>query len=82
MSQTRVPTSQDVPEIEIADTRSGMSAEVLGKSFRPLFSTKGERGTGMGLATCYSIARRHGGEIEVRSVLGEGSVFTVRLPAA
>lgn len=70
------------PSVEITDTGSGMSAEVLGKIFRPLFSTKGERGTGMGLATCYSIVRRHGGEIEVRSVLGEGSVFTVRLPAA
>ncbi|MBC7929077.1 MAG: PAS domain-containing protein [Rubrivivax sp.] len=68
--------------VEITDTGQGMSAEVLSKIFRPLFTTKGERGTGMGLATCYAIVRRHGGEIEVKSTEGKGTTFTVRLPAA
>ncbi len=68
--------------VEVSDAGQGMSAEVLGKIFRPLFTTKGERGTGMGLATCYGIVRRHGGEIEVRSTEGAGTTFIVRLPSA
>jgi photoactive yellow protein len=67
---------------EVSDTGTGMSQEVKEKLFRPLFTTKGERGTGLGLATCYAILRRHGGDIEVRSAPGEGTTFTVKLPAA
>ncbi|MFN2454366.1 MAG: ATP-binding protein [Pyrinomonadaceae bacterium] len=58
-----------------------MSLEAMDKLFRPLFTTKGERGTGLGLATCYAIVRRHGGDIEVSSEAGHGAKFTVRLPA-
>jgi signal transduction histidine kinase len=68
--------------VEISDTGTGMSAEVKEKLFRPLFTTKGERGTGLGLATCYAILRRHGGDIEVESAPGEGTTFIVRLPIA
>lgn len=53
--------------VEISDTGTGMSLDVQQKLFRPLFTTKGERGTGLGLATCYAILRRHGGDIEVKS---------------
>lgn len=67
---------------EVSDTGTGMSDEVQEKIFRPLFTTKGERGTGLGLATCYAIVRRHGGDIEVKSALGEGTTFTVGLPVA
>ena len=67
---------------EVSDTGTGMSVEVREKLFRPLFTTKGERGTGLGLATCYAILRRHGGDIDVKSAPGEGTTFTVRLPAA
>ena len=67
---------------EIRDTGSGMSKEVQEKLFRPLFTTKGERGTGLGLATCYAILRRHGGDIEVESAPGEGTAFIVKLPVA
>lgn len=67
---------------EVSDTGTGMSIEVKEKLFRPLFTTKGERGTGLGLATCYAILRRHGGDIEVRSAPNEGTTFIVRLPVA
>jgi signal transduction histidine kinase len=67
---------------EVSDTGRGMSEEVLNKMFMPLFSTKGERGTGMGLATCYAIVRRHGGDIQVKSAQGAGTTFTVRLPSS
>lgn len=68
--------------VEVSDTGTGMSAEVMKKLFRPLFTTKGERGTGLGLATCYAIVRRHHGDLEVSSVEGKGTTFTLRLPVA
>jgi photoactive yellow protein len=68
--------------VEISDTGTGISAEVQGKLFHPLFTTKGEKGTGLGLATCYAILRRHGGDISVKSAPGQGTDFSVRLPAA
>jgi two-component system cell cycle sensor histidine kinase/response regulator CckA len=68
--------------VEVRDTGKGMDAEVQEKLFRPLFTTKGERGTGLGLATCYGIIRRYGGDIMVKSAPGEGATFTVSLPSA
>jgi two-component system sensor histidine kinase AtoS len=66
--------------VEVRDTGAGMPKDVQEKLFRPFFTTKGERGTGLGLATCYAIVRRHGGDIEVESAPHEGTTFTVRLP--
>lgn len=66
--------------VDVSDTGTGISPEVQEKLFRPLFTTKGEKGTGLGLATCYAILRRHGGDIQVKSTPGEGTDFTVRLP--
>jgi signal transduction histidine kinase len=66
--------------VEVSDTGAGMSQDVQEKLFRPFFTTKGEKGTGLGLATCYAIVRRHGGDIEVSSAPGEGTTFTIRLP--
>jgi CheY-like chemotaxis protein len=63
--------------IEVADTGSGMSAETLRRCMEPFFTTKGERGTGLGLAMVYGIVQRHGAEIEINSVVGKGT--TVRL---
>lgn len=76
--RTRAEAEHNV--VEVSDTGQGMSRDVREKLFRPFFSTKGERGTGLGLATGYAIVRRHGGEIEVASTSGEGTTFTVRLP--
>jgi two-component system, cell cycle sensor histidine kinase and response regulator CckA len=68
--------------VEVCDTGTGINPEVQEKLFRPLFTTKGEKGTGLGLATCYAILRRYGGDIQVESALGEGTDFIVRLPVA
>jgi len=57
-----------------------MSAEVQRRVFDPLFSTKGERGTGMGLAVAAGILREHGGTIAVHSELGKGTRFTLGFP--
>jgi two-component system NtrC family sensor kinase len=68
--------------VEVSDTGTGMSAEVQEKLFRTLFTTKGERGAGLGLARAYAIVRRHGGDIQFESAPGAGTTFTVRLPLA
>jgi PAS domain S-box-containing protein len=66
--------------ISIADQGTGIPANVLPRIFDPFFTTK-QKGTGLGLATCYSIVNRHGGCLEVESELGKGSTFHVHLPA-
>lgn len=68
-------------EVDISDTGAGIPEENLGKIFDPFFTTKkvGE-GTGLGLSICLGIVERHRGEIKVKSKVGEGSTFTVRLP--
>ncbi|HEY6947451.1 MAG TPA: ATP-binding protein, partial [Gemmatimonadales bacterium] len=67
----------------IADTGSGMSAEVLSHLFEPFYTTKAHgEGTGLGLATVYGIVRQAGGTVVVESRPGQGSTFTVYLPRA
>jgi len=68
-------------EICIRDSGVGIPAEYLPRIFDPYFTTK-ERGSGLGLATCYSIIRNHEGIIEVRSEVGKGSTFSIYLPVA
>ena len=68
--------------IEVSDTGAGMSPAVLSHLFEPFFSTKGMRGTGLGLATSHGIAVRAGGGLTVHSVEGKGSTFWVVLPLA
>ncbi|MBI5628970.1 MAG: GAF domain-containing protein, partial [Candidatus Rokubacteria bacterium] len=64
----------------VSDTGIGMTEDVRQRIFDPFFTTKARRGTGLGLSIVYGIITRHGGEIEVRSQVGQGSVFTMRLP--
>ncbi len=66
--------------LSVEDEGCGVSAENLPRIFDPFFSTK-EHGTGLGLATCYSIIRKHRGRITVDSVPGVGTVFRILLPA-
>lgn len=68
--------------LTVADTGTGMPESVRRRIFEPFFSTKGERGSGLGLAMTYSIVKRHGGDIQVESEAGLGTTFTIALPAA
>jgi nitrogen-specific signal transduction histidine kinase len=65
---------------EVRDNGSGIAAEKINEIFRPFVSTKGARGTGLGLAVSRKILREHGGDILVRSQAGQGSLFILRLP--
>lgn len=69
--------------VRVADSGEGIAPENLGRIFDPFFTTKPEgKGVGLGLAVSYGIVQAHGGEIEVKSRVGEGTAFTVTLPAA
>jgi signal transduction histidine kinase len=74
--------SHDAESVIIAaeDTGCGMSDETRRRVLEPFFTTKGTRGTGLGLAVSWGIVKRHGGTIEIESTLGLGSVFMIRLP--
>ncbi len=68
-------------EIVFTETGLGIPEEHLNNIFDPFFTTKGPRkGTGLGLAISYGIIKKHGGDIEVKSAVGQGSTFIVRLP--
>ena len=67
--------------IAVTDHGSGIPAEHLDRIFDPFFTTK-QKGSGLGLATSFSIARNHGGHLSVESVLGFGSTFYFYLPAS
>lgn len=69
--------------IEVSDTGTGIDPANLGRIFEPFFSTKPPgQGTGLGLATVQGVIAQMGGKVGVRSILGEGSVFSLILPAA
>lgn len=67
-------------EIKIKDTGCGISREDLPRIFEPFFSTKGQKGTGLGLAVIWGIIDNHNGTINVESEVGEGTTFIIRLP--
>jgi len=73
--------SEEAVEIAFSDTGPGIPPERLAHIFDPFFTTK-ERGTGLGLSVVYGIVDRHGGEVDVRSEVGKGTSFTIRLPIA
>ena len=65
---------------EVFDNGVGMDSETVEKIFTPFFSSKGRKGTGLGLFISNKIIEQHGGTIRVRSTPGQGTLFTIRLP--
>jgi len=70
----------DMVAITIADNGQGIPKENLRQIFEPFFTTKKEYGTGLGLSITYGIVEKLGGEIKVKSEMGQGTSFTVTLP--
>jgi len=66
--------------LEVADTGVGMDEETRRKCLEPFFTTKGERGTGLGLAMVYGALRRHGADIHIESAPGQGTRFLLTFP--
>jgi len=76
----RVAGEGEWASIAVRDTGVGMAEDMRRRVFEPFFTSKGPRGTGLGLAVSWGIVTRHGGTIEVESAPGAGSTFVVRLP--
>jgi two-component system, cell cycle sensor histidine kinase and response regulator CckA len=68
-------------DVSITDHGPGINGEHLEKIFDPFFTTR-DNGTGLGLSSAYSIAKRHGGALRAESVVGRGTTFHVLIPAA
>jgi signal transduction histidine kinase len=66
--------------IEVADNGSGIQPSMMRHMFELFHSTKGNRGTGLGLAVAKKIVDEHEGSISLKSAPGEGATFTIRLP--
>ena len=70
----------DTAVLEVADTGTGMTKETRQRCLEPFYSTKGERGTGLGLSMVFGIVQRHSGSLDIRSELGKGTAFIITLP--
>ena len=68
-------------KVSVADQGGGIDPQDLDKIFDPYFTTK-QQGSGLGLASCYSIIKKHDGTIKATSKSGKGATFTITLPAA
>jgi len=72
--------SDDYFELEVSDTGCGMDQDTLKVLFTKFFSTKGSKGTGLGLPVVHKIVKEHQGSITVKSEPGQGTTFSMRLP--
>jgi len=78
---TTRPARDGAVAIEVEDNGKGIAPDALPKIFDPFYTTKEPgKGTGLGLSIAYKIVAQHGGHIDVRSTLGEGTTVTVTLP--
>jgi signal transduction histidine kinase/CheY-like chemotaxis protein len=66
--------------VDVGDDGAGMDEETRRRCMEPFFTTKGERGTGLGLAMVYGVARRHNAEVEIESAVGKGTVVSLSFP--
>lgn len=66
--------------VDISDTGTGMDEETRKRCLEPFFSTKGKRGTGLGLAMVYGVLKRHEGTIDIETAPGEGTTFHLTFP--
>lgn len=83
LPRCRPTETPDCVRLEVTDTGCGMPPEVLAHLFEPFFTTRPVgQGTGLGLSTVYGIVSSAGGDIAARSVVGQGSTFTLCLPLA
>jgi signal transduction histidine kinase/CheY-like chemotaxis protein len=83
--RTQVASDADGPgrdqlRVEVIDDGVGMNEETRRRCLEPFFTTKGERGTGLGLAMVYGVARRNNAECEIRSAVGEGTTVSLSFP--
>ena len=76
-----LPRPEGYVGIDIADTGMGMEAETAARAYEPFYTTKGERGSGLGLAMVYGIVQEHGGAVTLDTARGRGTVVHVILPA-
>jgi len=74
------PHEDGALSIVVADTGAGIDPEIRRRVFEPFMTTKGERGSGLGLSICQGIVRSHGGAIAVESGHGRGTRVIVTLP--
>jgi len=71
---------QGIIRIVVEDTGTGISKDNLERIFDPFFSTKSQKGFGLGLSVSYGIIKNHGGRVDVQSAEGQGTTFTIELP--
>jgi CheY-like chemotaxis protein len=72
----------DPVELEVADTGAGMDEDTRRRCLEPFFTTKGERGTGLGLAMVYGVVQLHNAHIDIESTLGAGTIVRLKFPQA
>ena len=77
LSSRRHALDETGVHIEVSDTGLGMSEETRRRCLEPFYTTKGERGTGLGLAMVYGMIQRHSAELEIESVVGKGTTVRV-----
>ncbi len=76
----RTRTANREAIIEVADNGSGMTLDVRNRCLNPFFSTKGDKGTGLGLAMVFGIVKRHQGTLQIDTQVGRGTIFRISLP--
>jgi signal transduction histidine kinase len=75
------PGDSQLVQVEVIDSGIGMSEETRRRCLEPFFTTKGERGTGLGLAMVYGMIQRHSAEFDIESALGLGTTMRITFPA-